>query len=585
MIVYRDQRYRTDPYRLLSKLRSTADRFVSGSPATHDVVVASLIEAGTLESALADALFPDSDGLHPLATRLRDASSALGHVLWHSWHGRPAAGQPWWDRLSTTLSQLALLQLPCSVEPSVPEGYAYYAVYPEMYLEAAKRYHARYGAADAICLGLRTIGTSLSAVIAAALEELGCRVASFTLRPRGHPSSRHLVLGAELETVLRSHSKAHFLVIDEGPGISGSSLGGTAAMLQALGIPDDRIILFPSWATDGSQLQSAPAREHWSRHPQFTVSFEDLWLQSNRWSGALPGQLRDISAGGWRRELYQNPERYPPVQPQHERRKYLLRPIDATAGQQAKLLSFLGLGEYSVAKLKRGERLAEAGFTPKPEAVVHGFLVRPFVPGTPVSAENAGRPLVEWTANYLAHLCREHPAQPTVSDESLRQMSLQNVAEGLGDAWGARLRARIRSEGWTERPVALDGRMLAHEWIRTPGGYLKTDAIDHHQDHFFPGCQDIAWDVAAAALELRLNAEARRELIARYRSLSGDHTITSRIPAYAAFYLAFRLGYATLAASVLGQDPDADRFAGAACRYACLLRRELSDPHGRGWNG
>jgi hypothetical protein len=164
-------------------------------------------------------------------------------------------------------------------------------------------------------------------------------------------------------------------------------------------------------------------------------------------------------------------------------------------------------------------------------------------------------------------------------------MSLQNVAEGLGDGWGARLKARVQSDGWTERPVALDGRMLLHEWIRTPDGYLKTDAIDHHQDHFFPGCQDIAWDVAAAALELGLDGKPRHELVTRYRSLSGDHTITSRIPAYAVFYLAFRLGYATLARSVLGQDPDADRFAAAAGRYARLLRRELRDPHGRLWNG
>jgi hypothetical protein len=467
----------------------------------------------------------------------------------------------------------------------VPEGFAYYAVYPEMYLEAARHYHARYGGADVICLGLRSIGTSLSAVVAAALEELGCRVSSFTLRPRGPPFSRNLRLSAGLETVFRSQSHAWFLVIDEGPGISGSSIGGTAAMLQALGIPDHRIILFPSWATDGSQLRSPLAREQWSRHPQVTLSFEDLWLQSGRLSRVLPGQLRDISAGGWRREFYREPDHYPPVQPQHERRKYLLVPGNERASSQTKLLSFLGLGEDSARKLERGARLAEAGFTPMPEVVVHGFLVRPFVPGTPVAAGDVSGPLVESAARYLAHLCQEHSAEPSVSDAALLQMSLHNVAEGLGDRWGTRLKARVRSQTWTERSVALDGRMLSHEWIRTPGGYLKTDAMDHHQDHFFPGCQDIAWDVAAAALELGLNDEARRRLIARYRSLSCDHTIASRLPAYALFYLAFRLGYATLAVSVLGPDPDAKRFAAAASHYGELLRWELSRPNGRFWNG
>ena len=31
----------------------------------------------------------------------------------------------------------------------------------------------------------------------------------------------------------------------------------------------------------------------------------------------------------------------------------------------------------------------------------------------------------------------------------------------------------------------LDGRMLPHEWIETSSGFLKTDAVDHFDDHFF----------------------------------------------------------------------------------------------------
>jgi hypothetical protein len=583
MIVYRDQRYWTDPHRLVTKLRDTAERYAHGSSPPHDVAVGSLIDAGILESAIADTLFPDSDGIHPLTTSLRDATSALGHVLWHSWQGQPAAAKPWWGRLSTILGQLALLELPGSVQASVPEGYAYYAVYPEMYLEAATRYQARYGTGQAICLGLRSIGASLSAVVGAALEELGSPVSSFTLRPRGHPFRRHLRLRADLESVLRACSEAHFLVIDEGPGISGSSLAGAAAMLRSLGVPDHRIVLFPSWETDGSQLRSALAREHWGRHPQFTVSFEDLWLHSGRFGRALPGQLRDISGGRWRQMLYQNPEQYPAVQPQHERRKYLLQP-NGLPGTQPRLLSFLGLGESSH-KVERAERLAEAGFTPKPEAVVHGFLVRPFVPGPPASLKDANGRLIERTAQYLAHICREHRAEATVSDADLREMALRNVTEGLGEEWGARLGNKIQSNGWTERAVALDGRMLAHEWIGDSAGYLKIDVVDHHQDHFFPGCQDIAWDVAAAALELDLQGESRHQLVTCYRKLSDDRSITSRIPAYTLFYLAFRLGYATLASEVLGQDQDADRFAAAASRYAGLLCRELSEPPGRLWHG
>ena len=51
--------------------------------------------------------------------------------------------------------------------------------------------------------------------------------------------------------------------------------------------------------------------------------------------------------------------------------------------------------------------------------------------------------------------------------------------------------------------VAIDGRMLPHEWLETRMAIVKADALDHHDDHFFPGCQDIAWDIAGASVEWR----------------------------------------------------------------------------------
>jgi hypothetical protein len=117
--------------------------------------------------------------------------------------------------------------------------------------------------------------------------------------------------------------------------------------------------------------------------------------------------------------------------------------------------------------------------------------------------------------------------------------------------------------------------MFPHEWIRTSGGYLKTDALDHHDDHFFPGSQDIAWDLVATCLEFSLAPEARRHLLQRYRVLSGDTTITLRLPLHSITYLAFRLGYTMLAEQTLGSSPDGGRFSAAAARYADLLRSEL----------
>lgn len=581
MIVYRDQRFRVDPRLLLSRLESVIHRYAALGP-SHDIAREILIESGRLESAVLDTLFPERDGVNPLSRSLRRLALAAGHVLWHSWHQNASAMKASVGQLSRRLEETELLPLPSEVEVTVPEGYAYYAVYPEMYIEAAKRSVDAMGQFHGICLGLRSIGTSLSAAVAAALEELGCTVESVTLRPHGHPFSRQPSIDRHLESVLRSTREPHFLLVDEGPGISGSSLASTASMLQDWGVDDDHIILFPSWKTDGSTLQSPVAREQWPRHRQFVVSFEEVWLRSGRLTGAFPGHLRDISAGGWREELYPSADAYPAVQPQHERRKYLL--IDPAPRHEQKLLRFVGLGEYAAPKVDRAERLADAGFTPRPENVSQGFVLRPFLPGTPVSVKRIDAQLVDVVASYLAHLCREHAADPSVSESSLREMVAVNVAEGLRDSNCEKLSTRLPTQNWVERPVALDGRMLAHEWISTTSGYLKVDAMDHHDDHFFPGSQDIAWDLAAAALELELTKHSRQYLLARYRSLSGDRTIGKRLPHYAVSYLAFRLGYTTLATSVLGNTPDGRRFENEARRYARLLRHELSGASAGQWN-
>jgi hypothetical protein len=580
MIVYRDQCSRADPHGLLLQLRSVASHSCI-SALDHDDAVDLVIESGVLESAIADSLFPDIDGIHPLAQSLRHASVMAGHVFWHTWQGNHQQARQWSARLMMALREVPDHELPRTVQVSVPEGYAYYAVYPEMYLEAAKRFYTQTGLCDAVCLGIRSIGTSLSAVVVATLEELGCRVSSFTVRPRGHPFSRRPLLSEELAARLREKPTAYFLLTDEGPGISGSSLAGTAAMLQSWGIDGDHIVLFPSWQTDGAHLASQEARQQWRQHPRLTASFEEVWLHSGRLGSTFPGDLRDLSAGAWRQELYRNVAEYPAVQPQHERRKYLLTASGTPDG--ARLLSFAGLGQRSLKKVERLARLAEAGFTVGPERVAHGFLLRPFVAGTPASTALIDAELLERAAAYLAHLSQEHATEASVHDESLREMITMNVAEGLQLPFEARLREVLPASGWVERPVALDGRMLVHEWVRTPQGILKLDAMDHHDDHFFPGCQDIAWDVAAAVFELDLEARSRSHLVARYRRLSGDRGITRRLHHYAIAYLSFRLGYATLATSVLGQTADGVRFTGQAKRYARLLASELNTSPAQ-WN-
>ena len=304
---------------------------------------------------------------------------------------------------------------------------------------------------------------------------------------------------------------------------------------------------------------------------------------SGRLNSAYPGTLRDVSAGRWRQEVYQDVSEYPPIQPQHERRKYLLTSHGALGGTH--LLSFAGLERETSKKLDRLARLAEAGFTPGPERLEHGFLLRRFVPGRPVSSESASRELIERVASYLAHLSREHQSEPSVTHLSLREMIVVNLAEALKESVTEALTGVLPAGEWLERPVALDGRMLAHEWIDTDEGFLKMDAMDHHDDHFFPGRQDIAWDVAASAVELELDRDGRGHLVALYRRLSGDRSIGSRLPHYAIAYLAFRLGYVSLAATMLSETVDGQRFTRQMERYTRLVRSELNRSGSESWRG
>jgi len=542
---------------------------------SHDLAAALLIQTGILESGVGDALFPTADAVHPVAIRLRQASLAAGHALWHTWHGRAQPARQWLDSLSRRLADIDSGWLPAIVETSTPEGYAYYGLFPEMYLEAAKACHAVLGPVNVVCLGIRNIGSSLSAVVAAALEELGSRVESYTLRPRGPPFSRCPRLDRELTARFLTAPDPHFLLVDEGPGLSGSSLGGTADLLHQLGVPDDHIHLFPSWSTDGSTLRSGVARDHWRRHRQFTASFEDTWLCSGRLSQSFPGTLRDVSAGKWRSEILPVGTPPPAVHPQHERRKYLL---SSTAGpsDRRKLLRFAGLDPGADGRVERIRRLADAGFTAHPEHVAHGFVLQRFVPGSPVQAGDADPLLLERVASYLAHLYLEH-RMPWTGDSKLPELVEVNVSEVLRDSAADTMARRLPKDVWLQQPVSLDGRMLAHEWIRTDQGWTKVDAMDHHDDHFYPGCEDIAWDVAAAGIELDLSRQERRFLVDQYRRRSGDRIIAGRLHPYAVAYLAFRLGYTSLAAMGLGTSDDGRRFTREHQRYRRLLERELAE--------
>ncbi len=551
MIVYSDRRRAEDPRAALAALRA-------GLAASRPDPRALLIEAGVLEAGIADALLPEEDAEPQVVLGLRALMLDLAHAA-RGGEGRLRAA-------AERVEAIGRGPLPERIEVSEPEGFAFYALYPETYAEAARRFLAAERPERAVVVGLRSIGTTLSAVIAAELEAVGITVCSLTVRPRGHPWDRELRLGPELKAALAGGS--HVLIVDEGPGISGTSFACAAEAASEAGVPDGRIHLFPSWDADGSGLRSERARERWGRHRRWVVPFEEALLPrlAAPWGG---GRLRDLSGGLWR-EVACGPGDWPAVQPQHERRKYLLRGEGGLL-----LLKFAGLGERGRRMLGRAERQAEAGLAPPVEGLADGFLALRWVEGRPLEAADGEG--LGFLGRYLAFVAREGRSAGPVRFDDVLAMIRQNATEGLGVEAAARTgwmeRMRVAVEARPALPV--DGRMLPHEVLRTGRGFLKCDGLDHHDDHFWPGTQDIAWDLAGAMVEFGMTEEARERLLAEFEARTGDRGARAVLPFHEAAYLACRLGYATLAAETLGGSGDGLRMAGLRDRYAGLLRAAL----------
>ena len=578
MLVYRDQKQTIAVRQTLASLRRLAD----SSAFDHDHAVELLVEFGQLEAGIADTLYAERDAPDPILDPFRRTSLLLGHVLYHSWRGTGET-EKYLRKAQRALASLDGLPSAEVIQTGVPEGYGYYGLYPEMNLESASRFCREQHPHRVVVIGLRNIGTSLSAVVGATLEELGCEVHSYTVRPRGHPFDRYLGLAWSLEEEWRAISDAYFLVVDEGPGLSGSSLACVAQKLSALGIPDERIVFFPSWEPDGTQFVSESARVRWRKHIKYTTSFEQLWIESGRLAQVFQsGELIDISGGKWRALLYSDEAEYPAVQPQHERRKYLCTPtltLPRNAGEGTYLLKFAGLGRYGRERLARAELLADAGFAPRPIGLASGFIAMEFVPGQPLSPRDVNQDLLDSMARYLAFVDRTFPATLSVSFDLLMEMIRTNVAEGLGDEWRGDTErvGRFRQMVSDARAVAIDGRMLPHEWLKVGDGYLKTDGLDHHDDHFFPGTQNSGWDIAGTCIEFELDGAQREYLIERYAALSNDRALAALLPFYSIAYLAFRLGYARMAVQLLHGSSDGERFERQADKYANLLRREIGE--------
>jgi hypothetical protein len=569
MLVYSHRDREVSPPSLLADLRRDSAAAVRCRTSRPEAVVDLLIRAGELETTVVDAVCPLEDDDPPLARDCRRATMSAARALVAARAGDSEGAARALQALSCDLHAIEPRAVPPTGTHRTSEGYALFAVYPEMYADAAWRFRDELRPTDVYCIGIRSIGTSLSAVVAAALEQAGVRVDSVTLRPRGSPIERVVRATERLARAVIIHRHSYFAIVDEGPGMSGSTIAAVATWLRDRGVPDHRLILFASHPVDADSLGSPTARQVWKRSRVYAADFESLGLPA-RLAGAA--SATDVSAGAWRRHILPRGSPFPVTHPQHERRKFLIR------DGRPVMLRFAGLGRYGAAVHARACALADAGFAPPVEELREGFLRLRFVPGRPATRNDVSAAFIERLARYAAHLRQHAPAPPERPSTSLEDMLLHNGA-GVLDAPGAEALRRVLSRVRRfEAPatVAVDGRLMPHEWIATADGtFVKVDAFDHFRDDFFPGPADIAWDLAGASIEFELSPSADRYLVDRYRRLAHDEDVVRRLPFFRLAYLAYRAGYTAEAGSMLAGTADGRRFARLAEHYANRLRREV----------
>jgi hypothetical protein len=560
VLVYGDRCATADPR---ERLQYIADRLaaVGEMPpgiSRHASLVGALIDAGQLLQGVADADFNavGEDRRTGAAYALTQYLYAIARATCRLWDTR-------FEHIGELPARPPLSELPSEVELRTPEGFAFYGVYPEAYVEAARSLSL---SAPPRVIGIRSIGTTLGAVVAAALDA----PPPVTVRPHGDPFARRITIAPELERELLA-GDGHYVVVDEGPGQSGSSFGAVADWLESRDIPLERIAFVPSHSGAPGLQSSETHRARWTRAQRAPADFgERLPALLRHWATSyilVDAPLLDVSAGEWRRHIHSREGDWPAAMPAWERRKFLARECGGKL-----LFKFAGLGSIGERKLAIARALHAAGFTPEPLALVHGFLIERWCEGQRLHPDE--KPIAE-LARYIAARARLFSADADngATLEQLLVMSTRNIALVLGDAAAGSL------QGWARRldplsrrvvRVRTDNRMDRHEWLRLScGRLLKTDALDHHSAHDLIGCQDMAWDIAGARIEFGLDAPEADALVAGTERASGRHVDQELLEFYAVAYFAFRLGQVSLAAqSCASGAAEFRRLTGAADRYA-----------------
>ncbi len=533
MWVFREGRTTTSGKTAVEGLRSS---LCLSTPST-DQLVDALLRAGELECALADTADGDAGTAGSVTSLIAGALVARDGAV---------------SGLDCARELLDRIVVPESITTSPPEGFAYYALHPLDFADLALSLKLQ--SKRAAVIGIRSIGTTLSAVVSAALQRRGLACERITVRPEGHPYDRRTNFSAEqMRWIAACRAvQAEFLVVDEGPGISGSSFLSVGDALLAAGVAREQITFLCSRGADADQLNAPNGAERWRSYRSVVVApTEQAPLERGRYVGG----------GEWRRMFYSDESQWPASWTQMERLKFLSR-------NARSIFKFHGLGRFGIAVGERARLVGDTGFGPKVLQHSSGFCEFEMLPGRPMAASQTSAAVLERIADY----CAMRSVEFQVGSPQPSQLAAM-VRFNVGETFGGEAAERV-ADLPVHRMVIADGRMLPHEWI-SGASMKKTDNATHGDDHFFPGAVDIAWDLAGAIVEWSMTEDAAQYLLKHYCRRSGDD-VRARIDAYLLAYCVFRMAFCGMGAFSMRGCSEEARLRGAAAHYRHLVNAQLN---------
>jgi hypothetical protein len=555
LLVFREDRRRASGKELKAAITAHLEQLCGHY--SQQTLLSALLLAGEIECGVADS-DPQAASCYELVTDRIAAALLAGEFA------APNNSNFQNPDLHSLLAAVRALPVFEQLSISIPEGFAYYALHPLVYADVIRQLPV---CAYLLLVGIRSIGTTLSSVVAAAARARGIVAERITVRPQGHPYNRTVEFTVgQIAAVRNAMSRgARFAVVDEGPGLSGSSFLAVAEALEAAGAPAEKIMLISSHAPNVNALCAENAACRWQRFRCIPVSSE-----TRRPAAAV----EFIGGGQWRSRAFAGEPEWPAAWTSLERLKYL----SSAENYERSFFKFAGLGHYGDAVLEREKRVAAAGFGLMPREESDGFISCPWIYSEEISNSKAahlqskGRPASssDLSARILARLAEYCVFRQRAFTVELPNLdALQKMAQHNLRELGLDLPVDLR----LERPVIADGRMQPHEWLLGANGkLLKTDSGSHGDDHFFPGPTDIAWDLAGAIIEWKMNEQQTAEFLDRYRHASGDDA-SARIDGFVKAYAVFRLAYCLMAENAMNGSDEQLRLASAATTYRAALTR------------